>query len=80
MASLFLEVWMKLDEMRVPSAKPGVESASWLDAHNLKEPPPLPRGLKARLRGKRARQAGEGEESGVYRAVLCCSVEAEPDH
>ena len=70
---------MKVDEMRDPSEKLVVESGSGLDTRNLKEPPPLPRGLKARLQDKRARQAGEGEESGAYRAVLCCSFEVEPD-
>ena len=71
---------MKVDEMRDPSGKRVVESASRLDAHNLKEPPPLPRELEARLQGKRVREAGEGEELGAYRAVLCCSFEVETDH
>ena len=71
---------MKVDEMRDPSEKQVVESASGLDPHNLKEPPLLPRGSKARLMGKRVRQAREGEELGAYRAVLCCSFEVESDH
>ena len=70
---------MNMDEMRDPSEKPAVESASGLETRDLEEPPPLPRALKARVQGKRVRQAGEGKELGAYRAVLCCGFDVEQD-
>ena len=71
---------MKVDEVRDPSETQVVESASGLDVPNLKEPPPLPRGLNARLKGERVRHAREGEQLGRYRAVICCRFGDEPDH